>query len=255
MAGHLKNMNWSGKMDFRNKTILVTGSARGIGEAVARGAQARGADVILHGKTDTKELQELVKELNARFVCFDVSKKDDVFAAVDSIVGKIDALVNCAGIVLPKPFLETTDDNWLEQFSVNTLGTIHVSQAVIPRMIASERGNIVNISSIRGIESMASPRGMGYSVSKAAIGNLTAALAKEYAPHIRVNAVAPGFTLTEMSKTWNDTVHAQVRTALLGRAAEPEEIAEAILFLASDKASFVTGHTLIVDGGYQISGK
>ena len=102
---------------------------------------------------------------------------------------------------------------------------------------------------------MASARGMAYSLSKAAVVNLTSALAKEVAPHITVNAVAPGFTMTDMSKTWNDTVRDQVKTALLGRAAEPEEIAEAILFLASDSASFITGQTLQVDGGYEISGK
>jgi len=102
---------------------------------------------------------------------------------------------------------------------------------------------------------MASNRGTAYSASKAGVINLTSALAKEYAPIIRVNSVAPGFTLTEMAKTWNDTVRNQVKTALLGRAAEPEEIAEAILFLASDKASFITGQTLDVDGGYEISGK
>ena len=154
-----------------------------------------------------------------------------------------------------EPFIEASDENWLENYQTNFLGTVHVIQSVLPSMLANGYGSIVNVSSIRGERTMASNRGMAYSASKAAVINLTAGLAKEYAPAVRVNSVAPGFTLTDMSKTWNDTVRNQVKTALLGRGAEPEEIAEAILFLASDKASFITGQTLDVDGGYEISGK
>jgi NAD(P)-dependent dehydrogenase (short-subunit alcohol dehydrogenase family) len=92
-------------------------------------------------------------------------------------------------------------------------------------------------------------------MTKAAIANFTEALAKEYAPKINVNAVAPGFTATDMSETWNDTVWNQVKTALLKRAGDPKELAEAILFLASEQASFITGQTILVDGGYTIAGK
>ncbi len=239
------------------RTILITGSSRGIGAAVAKLASARGAKVILNGKTESDELKSLAKELSAEYIVCDISDKK----AVDNAVGKllettnIDVLVNCAGIVLPKPFLESDDENWLEQYKVNTLGTVHMVQAVLPNMQKNKYGRIVNTASIRGISTMATARGMGYSLSKAAIVNLTSALAKEVAPNITVNAVAPGFTLTDMSKTWNETVWNQVKTALLGRGAQPEEIAEAILFLASDKASYITGQTITVDGGYEISGK
>lgn len=96
---------------------------------------------------------------------------------------------------------------------------------------------------------------MAYSASKAAVINLTSALAKEFAPIIRVNAVAPGFTQTDMTKTFNEATWKKVETALLGRIAQPDEIAEALLFLLSDRASFITGQTLTVDGGYEIAGK
>lgn len=243
---------------MEGKTILITGSSRGIGAAVARLANERGAKVILNGKTESAELKQLAKELGADYIVCDISNKKSVDVAINELlkrISAIDVLVNCAGIVIPMPFLESDDANWLEQYKVNTLGTVHVIQSVLPSMQKNNYGRIVNISSIRGINTMATARGMGYSLSKAAIGNLTTALAKEVAPNITVNAVAPGFTLTDMSKTWNDVVIKQSESSLLGRAAQPEEIAEAVLFLASDKASFITGQTLVVDGGYEISGK
>ena len=114
-------------------------------------------------------------------------------------------------------------------------------------------GRIVNIASIRGY-GITSSRA-AYSTSKAAIMNLTCTLAKEYAPMIAVNAVSPGFTRTDMAKTWSEQVWEQVKTSLLNRVGEPEEIAEAICFLASEKASFITGQSILVDGGYSIAGK
>lgn len=243
---------------MEGKTILITGSSSGIGQATAKLAHARGAKVIVHGRTQTEELEEFARSIDGLVCCFDVTDKDEVFRQIEKVleqVETIDMLVNSAGIVKVEPFLEATDEVWLENYNTNFLGTVHVIQAVLPSMISSGSGSIVNISSIRGERTMASNRGTAYSASKAGVINLTSALAKEYAPNIRVNSVAPGFTLTDMAKTWNDTVKNQVKTALLGRAAEPEEIAEAILFLASDKASFITGQTLAVDGGYEISGK
>jgi 3-oxoacyl-[acyl-carrier protein] reductase len=122
-------------------------------------------------------------------------------------------------------------------------------------MRRSKYGRIVNVASIRGHVPTASNRSLAYSTTKAAIVNLTASLAKELAPDIAVNAVSPGFINTDIAKGWPDSVWQKVGTALTGRIAEPREIAEAILFLASDAASFVTGQTLVVDGGYTIAGK
>lgn len=247
------------KTMFKDKVVLITGSARGIGAATARLAHSRGAIVILHGRTDSEPLNKLSKELEgAPTIACDVSDKEAVEQGIKAVlkkVGKIDVLVNSAGMVHPQPFLESDDENWLNVFKINVLGTVHFCQAVIPQMQKHEYGRIVNIASIRGHAVTASNRGMEYSATKAAIVSLTSSLAKEFAPHITVNAVSPGFVQTDISKTWNDRVWEQAGTALLDRTAEPSEIAEAILFLASDAASFVTGQTLIVDGGYTISGK
>ncbi len=244
---------------FENKTILITGSARGIGAATARLAHARGANVILHGRTESSQLLDLSKQLdNAPFITCDVADKAAVKKSVLQIleqVGKVDILVNSAGIVNPKPFLESEDEGWLDVFKINLLGTVHFCQALIPQMQKNKFGKIVNIASIRGHTVTASNRGMEYSVTKAAIVSLTSSLAKEFAPEITVNAVSPGFTETDISKSWNDRVWEQAGSALLNRTAQPEEIAEAILFLASDAASFITGQTLVVDGGYTIAGK
>lgn len=243
---------------MKDKVVLITGSSRGMGAAAAKIVHAQGAIVILHGSEESAQLKKLAKELNAEYIVCNVADKKEVEKSVTGLATKldrIDVLINCAGIVLPKPFLETDDDNWLDQYRVNVLGTIHFIQAIVPLMQKAGGGRIVNVASIRGHENMASNRGMAYSASKAAIINLTASLAKEYAPDIAVNAVSPGFTMTDMSKTWNDTVKTQVKTALLQRAAEPEEIAEVMVFLASKKASFITGQTVVVDGGYGMSGK
>lgn len=246
------------KSNLKGKVVLITGSSRGIGAATARLAKQNGATVVVHGKTESGELLALAKELDCSYIFCDVSDKVAVISAVQKLtkeMGRIDVLVNAAGIVTPKPLLESEDSDWMNEFQTNVLGTVHFCQAVIPVMQGKKYGRIVNVASVRGHSEMASNRGMSYSTSKAAIINMTSALAKEYAPAIAVNAVSPGFTETDMAKTWNDKVWEQARSALLGRPAKPLEIAEAILFLASDNASFITGQTILVDGGYSIAGK
>jgi len=242
---------------LKDKTILITGSSSGIGAATARLAKEYGANVVVHGRTDSPELDAIAKELNAEKIVCDVSDKNAVTSEINKIlekVKKIDILVNSAGIAPAQNFLESTDELWLEVFKVNVLGTNHFCQAVIPQMQKNKYGRIVNIASIRGFTGTAGST--VYSASKAAIVNITATMAKQFAPDIIVNAVAPGFTNTPMSKTWTDSgIMALAKSALSGRVAEPKEIAEAILFLASDKSSFVIGQTIIVDGGYSISGK
>lgn len=240
---------------LKDKIILITGSSSGIGAATAKLAKEYGAKVILHGKTESEELKTLAKELSCEYVFCDVVDKTSVESEIARILEKvkrIDALVNCAGITIRQKFLESTDEAWLEIFKVNVLGTTHFCQAVIPQMQKNKYGRIINIASIRGFPITSG--GPAYAASKAAIVTITASLAKQFAP-ITINAVAPGFTNTPMAETWDAKVWEQVKSSLAGRAAEPKEIAEAILFLASDKASFITGQTVIVDGGYSISGK
>lgn len=243
---------------FDGKVVLISGSARGIGAATARLAHSRGATVILHGRTVSQHLKKFAEELEADYIVCDAGNKDAVQQAVKEAIakaGKIDVLVNSAGIATSESFLEASDEHWLEIYRINVLGVVNFCQAVIPYMQQKKYGRIVNIASIRGHEVAASNRVSAYSASKAAVANLTASLAKEFAPHIAVNAVSPGFTQTDITENWSEATWGQVKTSLLGRIGKPEELAEAILFLASDKASFITGQTLVVDGGYMIAGK
>ncbi len=240
------------------RVVLITGSSRGIGEACARLAINYGAKVILHGRTDSDDLKRLAQELKANFISCDVADKTAVERAVKDVagkLGKIDVLINCAGILNNKPFFDTDDQNYLEHFKINFLGTVHFCQAVAPAMKKTGYGRIVNISSLRGHAERANNESVAYSASKAAVINFTVALAKECAPNILVNCVSPGPTLTQMSKHWSKSLKQKYQTGLLKRAARPEEIAEVILFLASERNTFMTGQTIIVDGGYSISGK
>lgn len=241
---------------LKDKNILITGSSSGIGAATARLAKGYGANVILHGRNESEDLKNLAKELECEYIFCDITDKASVESEVSRILEKIkriDILVNSAGISLNQKFLESTDEVWLDVFKTNVLGTTHFCQAVIPEMQKNNYGRIVNIASIRGFYTTSG--NASYSASKAAIVNLTSVLAKQFAPNILVNAVAPGFTDTPIAKTWNEQVQTQAKDNLLSRIAQPEEIAEAILFLAGDKASFITGQTILVDGGYSISGK
>lgn len=236
---------------LQNRVVLITGSSSGIGEATARLAKSYGAEVIVHDKAPSQALEDLAKKLGARVITCDIADEAAARSAVRGI-DKIDVLVNCAGINSANSLEETSDEEWLEAYRMNVLGTVHMCKQVIPLMQKNRYGRIVNIASIRGY-GITSGR-TAYSASKAAIINLTASLAKEFSP-IAVNAVSPGFTNTAMAKTWSEAVRAQTMQSLLRRIAEPAEIAEAICFLSSDKASFITGQTLLVDGGYSIAGK
>ena len=234
-------------MLFKEKTILITGSSRGIGAATARLAAGYGARVILHGKTDSTLLHNMATELHAKYICCDVADENSVQQEVGKL-GRIDILINAAGINLSKPFLEQTTESWKETFDVNVLGTVNFSKAVIPQMLERRQGKIINIASIKGYPHISGST--AYAASKAAIISLTANMAREFAPHILVNAVAPGFTDTTMTeKTLTERIRKQIDQIPLKRMARPEEIAEVILFLASDKCNYMTGETIKVSGG------
>lgn len=244
--------------ELKDHVVLITGSSRGIGAATARLAHHRGARVILHARAVSPQLLALADELGARYLTCDVTDEQAVAAAVAGLLEReptIHALINCAGNVSPKPFLGATAADWLAELNVNLLGTVYFCQALAPAMTATGYGRIVNVTSIRGEAVTASARIMAYSAAKAAVANFTVSLAKELAPAVNVNAVAPGFTRTAQSEKFTEAVWSQVRSALSGRIAEPEDIAEALLFLASERARFITGQTLVVDGGYTIAGK
>lgn len=237
---------------LRHKTILITGSSRGIGAATARLAQKYGARIILHGKTESKELKKLSKELGAPYFFCDVADEAVIKKEINAFK-KIDILINNAGISISKSFLDLSYEDWLDTFKTNVLGIVHVSKIVIPGMLKRKSGTIINISSIKGYPHTAGRA--AFAASKAAIITLTASMAKEFAPYILINAVAPGFTETETTRqAWSERIYKQIKNIPVGRAAHPAEIAEAILFLASDKARYITGQTLVVDGGYSTIG-
>ena len=233
------------------KVILITGSSRGIGAAIARLAKEKGYEVLLHGRTHSSYLIELAKELDSKYLIFDISKEDEVRRALSKIT-QINVLVNSAGVNISKTFDDLSDTDWRTVYDVNLFGLVNVTRYVVPIMKRSKTtGKIINIASIKGL--YASVGRVAYASSKAAVINLTTGLAKELAPGILVNAVAPGFTNTEMTNnTWSDRIKKQVGNILLKRMADPKEIAEVVLFLSSGANEYITGQTINIDGGFSI---
>lgn len=235
-----------------SRTVLIAGSSRGIGAAAARIEAAAESQVILHGRNDSEALAKLAAELDApAYHCDgqDAGAVERMVAEIDAAGYHIDALICTLGSVTATDALAGDTDDWLAEYRSNVLAPVHFIRAVAPSMLASGGGRIVTVSSIRGRDNLASPEVTAYSAAKAALENVTASFAKALAPTITVNAVAPGFVMTDMSETWSAEVRKEVTTSLLGRAAQPEEIAALLCFLASDSASFITGQTVLADGG------
>ncbi len=246
------------------KVILVTGSSRGIGKAIAELAHKRGGyKVIVHGKTDSKALNQTHKNLKGSIkTYFDVGDKKAAHREINKLIkrlGAIDVLVNNAGIALNfiKDIHEVNEEKALEEWRTNVLGSIHCAQAVLPAMLKKKIGSIINISSIKGYPNLATMSTFTFAQTKSAVVSMTKSLAKIYSPKgIRVNAVAPGYTETDQVKLWNEQTFKRINEGtLFGRMAQPEEIAPLVLFLASDEASYVTGSVFLIDGGYMIKGK
>ena len=243
---------------LKDKTILITGSSSGIGAATARLAKEYGAKVILHGKDESEKLKSLAKELDCEYIFCDVGDRNAVDSEVKRILEKtkkIDLLVNNVGMALDEDFFKSSQDVWDTTFQGNFFGTVNFCRAVIPVMLENKFGKIVNVSSLRGHSELSSANRPAYSAAKAAVINLTASTAKLYGPNILVNCISPGFTLTPLSNQWSEKSRKESTNNLIGRVIEPEEIAETILFLVGDKNTAITGQTILVDGGYSISGK
>lgn len=247
-------------MRFDGKTALITGGGRGIGATTALMMVAEGGEVgvvdlnqdHLNRVTETA----LARGYKLRTFLADVSKTDQVRGAVDSFVkefGRIDILVNNAGMTIPRPFMEKTAEDWIRTLEVNLVGVFLCAQAAAKHMLLRKSGKIINISSIRGIEHCGREGVMDYSAAKSGVISLTKTMAKELAPHITVNTVAPGHTLTDLTAPLPDAVKkGMIEGAYLKRMAQPEDIAKAILFLASDDANFITGQMILVDGGFSL---
>jgi len=246
---------------LEGKVALITGAASGIGAAIAlrfaqEGARVAGLDIQDLGEGDWVQAVRLAG--GGPLHKLDVREKGAVASAVaevESDFGRIDLLVNSAGVAGGGPVHLIEDEEWDRVMDVNLKGTLYACQAVLPGMLARESGSIVNIASVEGIEGFEG--GSVYNASKGAVILLTRNMAIDYGRKgIRVNAICPGFIETPLFQgTFELEGLAEVRERVreahqLGRFGQPVEIANGALFLASDEASFVTGHALAVDGGY-----
>jgi len=248
--------------DLNGKVAVITGSRRGIGRGIAERLAYAGAKVIISDidlEESEKTANEIAKKLNIETYTIkcDVSKKEEVDNLIKKTVekfGKIDILINNAGIFFQKPFLEYTEEDWDKIIAINLKSVYLCSQAAAKEMVKRNYGKIVNISSIAGV--IGYPGAAAYCASNAGIINLTREIALELAPNkINVNGVAPGLIETPMTKfiIENKTAFEQTLTAIpWKRQGQPSDIANAVHYLASDEADYVTGQTLVVDGGWTI---
>ena len=240
------------------KVAIVTGASRGIGRAIAIRYAAEGALVVVNYVGNAELASDVVEEIEAAgseaiAVAADVSASSDVGQLVDRTLerfGRIDILVNNAGVMVTKPVLETTEEEWDRTIDVNLKGAYLCSKAVAPIMIRQEGGSIVNMSSNSGLYHPSAMRFTEYVVSKAGMNGLTKAMALALGPHIRVNAICPGWIRTDMVEQIDPEVQQRIldETAL-GRWGTPDDIAASAVFLASTDSDFITGELLIVAGG------
>lgn len=242
-------------MKLQNKVALITGSSRGIGKATALLFAKEGAKVVINYKNSKEKADEVVSEIlklgsEAFAIQADVSNENQVKNMIGEVVkefGKIDILVNNAGIVFDIPFKEKTVEQWQQTLGTNLIGVFLMCKYCVPYI--NEGGRIINISSTNGIDAV-SANSMDYDASKAGIISITKSLAQELAPKILVNCIAPGWIDTDINKDLpEDYVKSEIEKIGVKRFGRPEEIANTALFLASKYSSFITGTTIVVDGG------
>ena len=246
-------------MDNNRKVVLITGASRGLGAAIVRKFASLNYNVVINYNKSFDEAKKLKEEIESKFnvdsliVKADVSNEVEVKEMINLIIqkfGKIDCLVNNAGIALDTLFEDKTVENFKKTLDVNLIGTFLVSKYASKYMLEQKKGNIINISSTNGIDTYY-PYSLDYDASKAGVISLTHNLAMQFAPIINVNCVASGWINTDMNKELDeDYVKEENSKILLGRFAEPMEIANVVAFLASEEASYVNGSIIRVDGGH-----
>ncbi len=239
------------------KTVVVTGASKGIGRAVAKEFANNGYNIVICYNHSISAAQELLAEISgitrAIAIRVDVSKEDEVKNMIDitkNTFGTIDVLVNCAGVSDTRLLIDSTKEDYDFVFDTNMRGTYNTCKLVGREMLSNQSGKIINISSIWGV--LGGSCESVYSASKGAIIAFTKALAKEFGPNgINVNAVAPGFIQTDMTKNVTEEIKQEIMdNSSLGRLGTPEDVAEVVSFLASEKSEFITGQVIGVDGGW-----
>jgi 3-oxoacyl-[acyl-carrier protein] reductase len=243
-------------MELKEKVALVTGAAQGIGKAVALMLARHGADVVV-ADVNLEKAEETAREVEAigrgaMAVKVDVTRLSDVEQMVESTLGrfgKIDILINNAGIARDKLILRMTEEDWDAVLDVNLKGTFNCTKAVIKYMSKQRSGKIVNIASVVG--EMGNAGQANYSASKAGVIGLTKTIAREFAQRgINVNAIAPGYIQTPMTDVLPDKTKEELKRMIpMERLGQPEDVAHAVFFLVSEASSYITGQVLNVNGG------
>ena len=244
---------------LEGQTALVTGASRGIGKAIAISLAKEGAEVIINYSSSIENAQKVVSEIksfggSASPLQADISNENSVNELIKTVLGKnnkIDVLVNNAGITKDGLLMRMKTDDWQKVLDLNLSGVFYCTRAVSRQMLKQKKGRIINITSVVGL--MGNPGQANYSAAKAGVVGLTQSAAKEFASRgITVNAVAPGFISTDMTKDLNS--EAILAAIPLGRLGEPEDVAGAVRFLAAEpSAAYITGQTIQVDGGMVMS--
>jgi len=240
---------------MKDKVCVVTGGARGIGLSIVSKMAKEEAKVVYAIDMNEEALKEVEKEFsNVKGYVLDVTNRDAIKEFVDNVkneYGKIDVLVNNAGVTRDALIQKMSEEDWDFVLNVNLKGVFNMTQAIVPTMLENGEGNVVNISSIVGEKGNIGQT--NYAATKGGVISMTYSWAKEFArkgANIRVNAVAPGFIKTPMTEKMPEKVlDAIAKKVTLGRMGESSEIADAVFFLASEEASYITGHVLSVNGG------